>query len=110
MSNSNKSKISLIFKHMIRVILQEYPLGNEIFNSHTLTQSLADIIWKALSNCDLFTPEKLNILLIFFENKLIRGAIIPNTYLQLIFEVVEILEAYSRQENTNSKLTKEFFQ
>lgn len=109
MSNSNKSKIALALKHIIRVILLEYPLRNEIFNLHTLTQSLADIIWKALSNCDLYTPERLNTLLIFCENKLIRGAIFPNTYLQLTFEIVEILEGYSRLKNTNSNLTKEFF-
>jgi hypothetical protein len=109
MTISNKGKTSLILKNIIRVLLLEYSLDYAIFNINALTQNLTDIIWKALINCNLYTPERLHILIIFFENKLVRGAIFPNTTLQIILETVEILESIARPENTNNILTKELF-
>jgi hypothetical protein len=97
---SNKNTI-LIIKHIIRVIIQDYFLHNNIYNLNCLRSQLTNIIWKGLTNCNLYTHTRGDILLKFFEKNLIRGAIIPNTFQQLLLEIIEILERIITQINSN---------
>lgn len=65
MTNTYKHQTCLIFKNIIRVIIFDYNLSIPIINENTLHQYLTDIIIRATTNCNLFSKNRLNILLLY---------------------------------------------
>lgn len=105
---TNKYLTSLIFKNIIRVIILEYNLSIPIYSENSLQQYLTDIIYKATINCNLFTHDRVHVLSSFINSRIIRGAIIPLSFQELLLEFIEILESIFGH-NNNSQLPKDLF-
>lgn len=102
-------KVISILKNIIKTLIIDYPQNATIDNENSLYLLLNDIIFKATSNTNLFTPARLNILLHFLIRKLIRGSLIPRTTQDLLLELIEILESVLRIKNSINILTEQLF-
>lgn len=101
----SRQKTVLVLKYIIRAIILEYSLDTPIYDTNSLHQYLSNIIWKAALNCNLYTHESANNLLTLLENKLTRGALFPNTFQNLLLELIELLDQISgfrNNQNTNN--------
>lgn len=91
----NQSPINIYrktIKYMLRSLLLEYPKDSRIENRNTLNQVLANLVWKATVDSFQYSPRLVYALLNFFESRIIRGVLYPETVTELALELVQILE------------------
>lgn len=104
-SRSSSQKSILLLKLVIRTIIIDYTLNTPIYNINSLISYLENILLKISQENREFYNESTSSFLNFLENSLVRGALFPDSFGNLILELIEILELISKARNntiTNS--------